>query len=139
MKQRKILPFAMFFLILVFIWGQSILPPSASDSQSHWIASYLVKWFGNDVDYVNHIVRKCAHFTEFAALGAVSFWLYGKRKWGYVLAGMIGFGCAFLDETIQIFSSRGPAISDVWLDLSGVLAGILFGIVLKAIMRNRND
>ena len=62
----------MFFLILVFIWGQSVLPPRASDSQSQWIASYLVKWFGNDVDYVNHIVRKCAHFTEYMILGILA-------------------------------------------------------------------
>ena len=33
--------------------------------------------------------------------------------------------CAFLDETIQIFSGRGPDIKDVWLDTFGAAAGIL--------------
>ncbi|MBO6055308.1 MAG: VanZ family protein [Oscillospiraceae bacterium] len=138
MKQRKYLPLVLFFLILVFIWGQSILPPRVSDSQSRFIAIYLVKWFGRDADYVNHIIRKCAHFAEFAVLGAAAAWLFGKRKCGYVFAGLIGFGCAFLDETIQIFSSRGPAISDVWLDFSGVLFGLLIGMVLGTLGKRRN-
>ena len=137
-KQRKYLPLVLFFLILVFIWGQSILPTRISNSQSRFIAIYLAKWFGRNVNYVNHTIRKCAHFAEFAVLGAAAAWLFGKRKYGYVIAALIGFGCAFLDETIQIFSRRGPAISDVWLDFSGMLFGLLIGMVLRILKKRRN-
>ena len=37
---------------------------------------------------------------------------------------------AFLDETVQIFSGRGPEISDVWIDIFGFLT--LFAITLGA-------
>ncbi|MBQ7058119.1 MAG: VanZ family protein [Firmicutes bacterium] len=37
---------------------------------------------------------------------------------------------AFLDETIQIFSGRGPMIQDVWLDLSGALCAILLVLLI---------
>lgn len=33
------------------------------------------------------------------------------------------FYIAFIDETIQIFSGRGPQIADVWLDVFGAFCG----------------
>ena len=44
--------------------------------------------------------------------------------------------CAFLDETIQIFSGRGPDIKDVWLDTFGSAAGILITLLILS-LRNR--
>lgn len=44
---------------------------------------------------------------------------------------------AFLDETIQIFSGRGPMIQDVWLDLSGAVCGALL-ILLICFLRRKD-
>ena len=50
-------------------------------------------------------------------------------------------GCAwlvaFLDETIQIFSGRGPMIQDVWLDLAGALCAILL-VLLIYVLRQKS-
>ncbi|MBO4887502.1 MAG: VanZ family protein [Firmicutes bacterium] len=40
---------------------------------------------------------------------------------------------AFLDETVQIFSGRGPMIQDVWLDLAGALCAILLVLLVYAL------
>ena len=44
---------------------------------------------------------------------------------------------AFLDETIPIFSGRGPMIQDVWLDLSGAVCGALL-ILLICFLRRKD-
>ena len=67
-------------------------------------------------------LRKLAHFTEFFVLGAeISLYalFFIKKLSISVLCYPIGIILAFFDETIQIFSKRGPQISDVWLDFLG--------------------
>lgn len=42
----------------------------------------------------------------------------------------LGTFCAFIDETIQIFSGRGASVADIWLDSAGCLSGVLiFGLL----------
>ena len=72
------------------------------------------------------LLRKLAHFTEFACLGALLTWLHallGRNGWwslGW------GFLAACVDETIQRFvPGRGPNFFDVLLDTGGVTLGIL--------------
>ena len=40
----------------------------------------------------------------------------------------------FLDETLQIFTGRGTLVSDIWIDLIGVVIGIGLG---KAILERK--
>ena len=37
---------------------------------------------------------------------------------------------ALIDETIQIFSDRGSAVVDVWIDFSGAITGSAFGFLI---------
>ncbi|MBO7633021.1 MAG: VanZ family protein, partial [Lachnospiraceae bacterium] len=37
----------------------------------------------------------------------------------------LGTFCALVDETIQLFSGRGPMVQDVWLDSAGCFCGVL--------------
>lgn len=76
----------------------------------------------------DHIVRKTAHFTEYAGLGLLLFMnlrslTERKIRW---LAGMLAAAVIpFLDETIQLFAAgRAAMIQDVWLDISGEVFGI---------------
>ena len=71
-------------------------------------------------------IRKIAHFTEYGLLAIESALLIAllarKRGGRYKFAGLSVLAAlivAFFDETIQIFSKRGPAIADVWLDVGG--------------------
>ena len=123
---------ALLVLNVVFIWGNSLLPGSVSAAISGWIEDILASIFqfgAGDPNAGHGLLRKLAHFTEFACLGALFAWLYGMLQKPVYLALACGFAAACVDETIQCFvPNRGPSFSDVMIDTSGVLLGI--GIVL---------
>jgi VanZ family protein len=48
---------------------------------------------------------------------------------------LVGHGVAFIDETIQIFSGRGPAILDVWIDTLGFIT-LSFAVYLVFFLRD---
>ncbi len=86
---------------------------------------------------VSFVVRKIAHFTEFAALGfflmLYLFCVYTKTKLFYLsfFSWVGGTFYAVTDEIHQMFvSGRYPAATDVLIDSSGVLFGILFLICI---------
>ena len=84
-----------------------------------------------------HLVRKLAHFTEFFCLGCVLALLLPFRGRAQLLAGGLGMLTGFIDETIQIFSGRGPAIRDVWLDFSGAAAAILILAAVRLLSKRK--
>ena len=120
-------------LNLVFIWGNSLLPGSVSGAISHWLRDLLALLFPGgptDPDSGHGLLRKLAHFTEFACLGALFAWLFGMLRKPFLLALPCGFAAAGVDETIQRFvPDRGPSFVDVLIDTSGVMLGIVFLIV----------
>lgn len=81
-----------------------------------------------------HFVRKLAHFLEYALEGFLLFWTaqaYGvcrmKAFGWFVLAGVLTAMC---DESIQMWSAgRSAQLTDVWLDTSGVIFGMCFGLI----------
>ena len=72
-------------------------------------------------------VRKLAHMSEFALLGALLALLTGafRRRDRVALMLLLGLLTALLDETIQKFTGRTSSVLDVWLDFSGVVLGLL--------------
>ena len=56
-----------------------------------------------------------------------------------LLAGGLALLTGFIDETIQIFSGRGSAVSDVWLDFSGAAAAILILALARALLSRRRS
>ena len=66
-----------------------------------------------------HIVRKLAHFCE------------------YLLEGFLGgLLTALTDETIQLFvPGRSGQVTDIWIDFSGVMTGLLVGLILLGLVR----
>lgn len=113
---------------VLFIWGNSMLPGTVSGAISHWVRdvlSFILPGRPANPDSGHGLVRKLAHFTEFACLGALFTWLYGMLSKPILLALPCGFLVACMDETIQRFvPDRGPAFRDVLIDTAGVLAGI---------------
>lgn len=130
---------AVIALTLVFIWSRSARGKVASDGESQWVTELLREIFRTDS--ISHaFVRKLAHFTEFALLGAeLSLLLWLERKasvqW-YVNIWFAGEFCALCDETVQIFSGRGPMVRDVWLDTAGATCGILLVLGVRALTAN---
>ena len=131
-KTRLFLSGAMIVGILCFIWGNSLLPGKDSGQLSGFIGTLLQKllpFWDLQSEKGMYLLRKAAHFSEFAALGFSFTWLYGmiskKRVWSLTLPLICGASAAAIDETIQLFSpDRGPSIKDVGIDTCGVIAGI---------------
>ena len=124
--------------MLLFIWGQSLLPQDVSAQESGWFTVHILNpilgWFGMTADRV--IVRKLAHVTEYAVYAfLVTLYFDGKAKRVFP----IGFLTAFSDETVQIFSKRGPMIADVWIDLLGVAIGFAAAGGVTAFIRLRKQ
>ena len=118
--------------ILCFIWGNSLLPGEDSGQLSGFVGMILQKllpFVDLQSEMGLHLLRKAAHFSEFAALGMSFAWLFGmlskQRFWSLALPLLSGAGAAAIDETIQLFSpNRGPSIRDVGIDTAGVITGI---------------
>ena len=128
-------------LLVLFIWGQSLLPTEDSAAESGWVLELVtpvLELFVGKGRVTDHLVRKLAHFTEFTALGLVFTLLFGwgqswKRK---LLACNLGLIAALLDETVQLFSHRGSQVQDIWLDFAGVVFGSLLALAYMC-MRGR--
>ncbi len=130
-KKRLYLCCTLLVINLAFIWGNSLLPGSVSSVFSNWVRDLLASLFGGTPGESTGggLLRKLAHFTEFACLGLCLRWLFGMVRtgtWQQCLPALLcGFCAACIDETIQIFvPNRGPGIPDVLLDTLGVAVGI---------------
>ena len=131
-KKRLTLCSVLLVINLTFIWGNSLLPGGISGAISNWVKDLLAPLLGwkKGSGQGSGLIRKIAHFTEFACLGVCFRWFWGMlavkrlRPFLYALAG--AFFAACIDEAIQCFvPDRGPGIPDIALDTLGALAGIL--------------
>ena len=87
-----------------------------------------------------HIVRKLAHFCEYALEGfllTLCLRVYTRHFFVHISWPILGgLLTALTDETIQMFSDgRSSQLTDVWLDFSGVMAGILVGLFCLTLCR----
>ena len=125
---------------VLFIWGNSLLPANASAALSGFIKKILecILPLGDGEPELNHgSLRKLAHFTEFASLGALLTWLYTmlSKRAVFLLPCSVLVAC--VDEFIQRFvPGRGASIIDVLIDSFGALLGIcavlaVHGLVAK--------
>ena len=138
----RIKNFAKIFLLvailatLVFIFVQSMLPPETSDAESNAVGEIIEEIISSDTpagSYIQTNLRKIAHFVEFALLGAelaLYLVLFTKRKLLFLISYPVALITALFDESIQMFSDRGPAIFDVWIDFFGffVTSSIVYAV-----------
>lgn len=127
----------LFIFTLIFIWGNSIMSSSVSAEESGAVYDTLKPVFDSVFGagtITEEITRKIAHGTEFFILGlelTIIFALYKNynfKNWAFILSE--GIFIALIDETIQIFTDRGPSIIDVWIDAGGVFAvSLIAGII----------
>lgn len=140
-NRKKTVAAALLILNLAFIWGNSLVTGEDSGNLSGgilaWVNSFLdLEDAGAAV--LHHLIRKAAHFTEFACLGALLAWNGRLRneKHTVLLPALLGMAAAVVDESIQMFTpDRGPSLTDVWIDTSGVVAGIMLLILGHHLMK----
>ena len=87
-----------------------------------------------------HTVRKLAHFAEFTLEGfllMLCLRVYTNRFVRHISWPLLGgMTTALLDETIQRFiPNRTSQVTDVWVDMAGVVFGALIALILLLIVR----
>ena len=143
-KHSIVLTLLLVIAVMVMIYCFSAQTGEESGAMSgritRWVLSLVVPDFDtwaaetqeNLLYVVGFIIRKLAHFTEYALLGfSLLLHITQLRKklsvrlpllwaWG------IGTVYAASDEIHQAFvGGRGPAVTDVMIDSAGVIAGVL--------------
>ena len=131
-KIRLIISIALLVTWLAFIWGNSITPGNVSGEMSGWVSQLIGKllpFLSPESEHGHWLVRKIAHFSEFALLGVLFRWLFAmlaqRKSLRFLLPLGCGMVCAVIDEFIQLFSpGRVCSFVDMCIDWSGVLTGI---------------
>jgi VanZ family protein len=94
-------------------------------------------------EYFEHPVRKLAHFTEYAGMGVLVWWLLNgwirkKKNLYFLVVGWV-FVSAAADEFHQYFvPGRYASFWDVLLDTCGGAFGLLLCIGISAYLSNKN-
>lgn len=138
MPKKRIVLLIVTALVILFIFGQSILPQSVSADESGWVLNKLINPLLNLFGLkpmTHHAARKLAHVLEFTVLAflLVPLWNSIPRTF------LSGFTVAFLDESLQLLTTRGAQLQDVWIDLLGVALGILFALLLRLPARRKQS
>lgn len=141
-KRARIFLVALMSATLLFIFMQSCLPQSASAAESEAVGGFIASIFpeGSAIGaFLQDNVRKIAHFLEHGLFGAeLALYLFitGATLKRLAVFGLtIPFAVGFIDETIQIFSGRGPAVTDVWIDVAGAFTLGTLALVAAHIVR----
>jgi VanZ family protein len=119
------------WILIIFSWslqsGEDSGRVSGSLTQS--VLNFLSS-VGREFSYdaAHHFIRKAAHFTEYAVLGALT--LHAQKKAPLFESDALSIGLFMLvpviDETIQRFvPQRAGMGSDVLLDMCGFLSAVL--------------
>ena len=167
---RILLPIMLATVLVIFI--HSAMSPETSQNESDTVGEVvgtIVETVAPNKptlkEYITKNIRKIAHFLEFGALGleafVLAFFIYrhkkrslaepdGRMSLGYYLNCavryfMFGLTVAFLDESLQLLSKRGPQIKDVWIDLAGYMSFgalillIFLGVALIRSIKNKKS
>lgn len=127
---------------IVFIFRNSLQEGYFSSERSQAVMRAL----NHLLDKVNlgplseHTVRKLAHFAEFTLEGFLLmlclrvYTSHFVRHVSWPLLG--GMSTALMDETIQRFiPGRSSQVTDVWIDMGGVVFGLFVALILLLIVR----
>ena len=139
--------------VMVLIFCFSMEPQS--DETSGILARQMIRMLYPEYDHypepqqtelydsIQAVVRKTAHFTEFAVLGVLlrlclESW-FGKQKWLGPAGWAAGTLYAGTDEVHQILvAGRTAQWTDVLLDSAGVLTGVLLAALAVYLVRKRS-
>ena len=145
MQKKKMICTALIILNLAFIWGNSLISGEDSGNMSGGILVWINSFLGLDeagAAVLHHLIRKAAHFTEFACLGTLLTWhcLLSGEKHTAIFPALLGMAAAVVDESIQLFTpDRGPSLTDVWIDTSGVVTGMMLLLLGYHLMKKKQS
>lgn len=122
---------------MAIIFYFSSRPANQSAGQSSVVTLFLQRLFHTEA-ITEHMVRKFAHFTEFAGLGflinTALYYSIGKQKLPLGIAIVSAY--AGTDEIHQIFvDGRSCQFTDWALDTAGIVTGAIIFLILNLIIR----
>ncbi|MDE6730536.1 MAG: VanZ family protein [Oscillospiraceae bacterium] len=145
MIKKRILQISVFgMMILIFYFSAQPADDSTETSSRFCILlarmlypDYdLYDWSIREIitDGLTFIVRKAAHFTEYAVLGCLFYFNLNYKKSGFLLAVLLTGLYACTDEFHQLFvSGRSGQLRDVAIDTCGGLCGAITGFIILCI------
>jgi vanZ family protein len=153
-RHAKLLISLLLIFQMLFIFTMSSFGSDSSNAQSGQIIQVLRQVFpslshtsGPDTSVLTFIVRKTAHFTEYAILGILFYFFYRQilpQKNGlrlFVLAILSSFLYACTDEIHQLFvPGRSGQFTDVLVDTLGAsfgCASLAFSNYLRRVLQAR--
>ncbi len=143
---------------IAFIFSNSLQTATESSKQSGSVVevvqdvaevvapeSQIAKGEVSALETLHRVIRKMAHFLEFALLGALFCWtyfVYEEKPARLYIPALAVVPVPCIDESIQLFvQGRGAAFTDVLIDLSGATCGFLFAfgvaMLIFKIMKSR--
>lgn len=146
MNKRRILIGGSCLVLIGFILYQGTRNLDQSLAYSDQIVNRVMSWWLDDPTLssdayfkwyptFNYLVRKLAHFTEYAGLGFVGAWCFSRRKTSKldicVYAFLVVLILAVIDEFSQKYSGRGSLVSDVVIDAVGGFMGIQIALMIR--------
>lgn len=149
MRNKKIIFTIMTLLWVAVIFSFSLQPGEVSGDISGSFLRKVIEWFAprvfeqletmsqEQLEFWHMILRKCAHFTEFAVLGVLSSLtlLQTKVLCRGLSAMAFCLAIATMDETLQLFvDGRAGSVFDVMIDGVGALVGI--GVVFYRLAKS---
>lgn len=133
-------------LMVIFIFSNSAASASTSNGMSltvsEWVRPVLnTVGLHPETDFLNFVIRKLAHFSEYALLGVLIGLAYRLQPWSWMkgkVALLPFFIIPVLDENLQRFSSgRSCELRDVLIDSAGMAVGMMLVIALLMMLSNR--
>ena len=151
MEQHKTSPWLIAFRVIftfaliaciAFIFRNSLETGAQSSMRSQELMAVLNELLGKVHlgPLSEHTIRKLAHFAEFTMEGFLLmlclrvYTSHFVRHMSWPLLG--GMTTALTDETIQRFiPNRTSAVTDVWIDMAGVVCGLFVALIILLIVR----
>ena len=151
MEQHKTSPWLIAFRVIftfaliaciAFIFRNSLENGTQSSMRSQELMAVLNELLGKVHlgPLSEHTIRKLAHFAEFTMEGFLLmlclrvYTAHFVRHMSWPLLG--GMTTALTDETIQRFiPNRTSAVTDVWIDMAGVVCGLFVALIILLIVR----
>lgn len=133
-------------LMVIFIFSNSAASASTSNGMSltvsEWVRPVLnTVGLHPETDFLNFVIRKLAHFSEYALLGVLIGLAYRLQPWSWMkdkAALLPFFIIPVLDENLQRFSSgRSCELRDMLIDSAGMAVGMMLVIALLMMLSNR--
>ena len=153
-KTFRVIMTVIILLTVAIIWGHSFMTPEMSTEESSFvkeIVEAVVQSVSNNEAFVipEVVIRKSAHFFEYAVLGLELAILITVNKsedhkrgirnllCKYPVTFVLALIVACIDETIQYFTGRYSSVWDVLLDLAGASFSIGIFLLIRSLIRKK--